>query len=206
MARSKSSHRWLREHFNDEYVKQAQREGYRSRAVYKLKELDEKKKLLRPGMAVIDLGAAPGGWTQYLVEKLQGRGKIIALDILPMDPLPGVDIVQGDFHDDNVLAELMTYVPKGGVDLLLSDMAPNMSGNITVDIPRAMALVELAFDLASSVLKPGGHLLMKVFHGEGFDELLKLARTQFEQVMVRKPAASRPRSREAYLLAKGYKV
>ncbi|MDF1827188.1 MAG: 23S rRNA (uridine(2552)-2'-O)-methyltransferase RlmE [Legionellaceae bacterium] len=206
MARSKSSHRWLREHFNDEYVKQAQREGYRSRAVYKLKELDEKKKLLRPGMAVIDLGAAPGGWTQYLVEKLQGRGKIIALDILPMDPLPGVDIVQGDFHDDKVLAELMTYVPKGGVDLLLSDMAPNMSGNITVDIPRAMALVELAFDLASSVLKPGGHLLMKVFHGEGFDELLKLARTQFEQVMVRKPAASRPRSREAYLLAKGYKV
>lgn len=206
MARSKSSHRWLREHFNDEYVKQAQREGYRSRAIYKLKELDEKKNLLRPGMAVIDLGAAPGGWTQYLVEKLQGRGKIIALDILPMDPLPGVDIVQGDFHDDNVLAELMTYVPKGGVDLLLSDMAPNMSGNITVDIPRAMALVELAFDLASSVLKPGGHLLMKVFHGEGFDELLKLARTQFERVMVRKPAASRPRSREAYLLAKGYKL
>ncbi|NCT57851.1 MAG: 23S rRNA (uridine(2552)-2'-O)-methyltransferase RlmE [Legionella sp.] len=206
MARSKSSHRWLREHFNDEYVKQAQREGYRSRAIYKIKELDEKKNLLHPGMTVIDLGAAPGGWTQYLVEKLQGRGKIIALDILPMDPLPGVDIVQGDFHDDNVLAELMTHVPKDGVDLLLSDMAPNMSGNISVDIPRAMALVELAFDLASSVLKPGGHLLMKVFHGEGFDELLKLARTQFEQVMVRKPAASRPRSREAYLLAKGYKL
>jgi len=206
MARSKSSHQWLREHFNDEYVKQAQRDGYRSRAIYKLKELDEKKKLLRPGMAVIDLGAAPGGWTQYLVEKLQGQGKIIALDILPMDPLPGVDVIQGDFHDDKVLAELMTYVPEGGVDLLLSDMAPNMSGNISVDIPCAMALVEIAFDLASSVLKPGGNLLMKVFHGEGFDELLKLARTQFESVMVRKPAASRSRSREAYLLAKGYKL
>ncbi|MDF1683764.1 MAG: 23S rRNA (uridine(2552)-2'-O)-methyltransferase RlmE [Legionellaceae bacterium] len=206
MARSKSSHQWLREHFSDEYVKQAQRDGYRSRAVYKLKELDEKKKLLRPGMAVIDLGAAPGGWTQYLVEKLQGQGKIIALDILPMDALPGVDVIQGDFHDDHVLAELMTYVPEGGVDLLLSDMAPNMSGNISVDIPSAMALVEIGFDLASSVLKPGGNLLMKVFHGEGFDELLKLARTQFDSVMVRKPAASRPRSRETYLLAKGYKL
>jgi len=206
MARSKSSHRWLREHFNDEYVKQAQREGYRSRAVYKLKEIDEKKQLLRPGMAVIDLGAAPGGWTQYVVEKLQEQGKIIALDILPMDPLPGVDVIHGDFHDDVVLAQLMQHIPKGGVDVLLSDMAPNMSGNISVDIPRAMGLVELAFDLASHVLKPGGSLLMKVFHGVGFDELLKLTRTQFEEVMVRKPSASRPRSRETYLLAKGYKL
>ena len=194
MARSKSSHRWLREHFNDEYVKKAQREGYRSRAIYKLKEIDEKKKLLRPGMTVIDLGAAPGGWTQYVVEKLQTQGKIIALDILPMDPLPGVDVIHGDFYDDTVLAELMRHVPEGGVDLLLSDMAPNMSGNISVDIPCAMALVEVAFDLASSVLKPGGCLLMKVFHGTGFDELLKLARIQFAEVMVRKPSASRPRS------------
>lgn len=206
MARSKSSHRWLREHFNDEYVKKAQREGYRSRAIYKLKEIDEKKKLLRPGMTVIDLGAAPGGWTQYVVEKLQTQGKIIALDILPMDPLPGVDVIHGDFYDDAVLAELMRHVPEGGVDLLLSDMAPNMSGNISVDIPCAMALVEVAFDLASSVLKPGGSILMKVFHGTGFDELLKLARTQFSDVMVRKPSASRPRSRETYLLAKGYKL
>ena len=206
MARSKSSHRWLREHFNDEYVKRAQREGYRSRAVYKLKELDEKKKLLRPGMAVIDLGAAPGGWTQYVVEKLESRGTIIALDILPMDPLPGVDVIHGDFYDDAVLAKLMQHVPEEGVDLLLSDMSPNMSGNISVDIPRAMGLVEVAFDLASNVLKPGGCLLMKVFHGTGFDELLKLARTAFEEVMVRKPSASRPRSRETYLLAKGYKL
>ena len=204
MARSKSSHRWLREHFNDEYVKQAQREGYRSRAIYKLKEIDEKKKLLRPGMTVIDLGAAPGGWTQYVAEKLQMQGKIIALDILPMDPLPGVDVIHGDFYDDAVLAKLMEHVPEGGVDLLLSDMAPNMTGNISVDIARAMGLVEVAFDLASSVLKPGGCLLMKVFHGTGFDELLKLARVEFSDVMLRKPSASRPRSRETYLLAKGY--
>jgi 23S rRNA (uridine2552-2'-O)-methyltransferase len=206
MARSKSSHQWLREHFNDEYVKKAQREGYRSRAIYKLKELDEKKKLLHPGMTVIDLGAAPGGWTQYVVEKLHGQGKIIALDILPMDPLPGVDVIHGDFYDDAVLAKLMQHVPEEGVDLLLCDMAPNMSGNISVDIPCAMALVDVAFDLASSVLKPGGSLLMKIFHGAGFDELLKMTRTQFAEVMVRKPAASRPRSREAYLLAKGYKL
>ena len=204
MARSKSSHRWLREHFNDEYVKQAQRESYRSRAIYKLKEIDEKKKLLRPGMTVIDLGAAPGGWTQYVAEKLQMQGKIIALDILPMDPLPGVDVIHGDFYDDAVLAKLMEHVPEGGVDLLLSDMAPNMTGNISVDIARAMGLVEVAFDLASSVLKPGGCLLMKVFHGTGFDELLKLARVEFSDVMLRKPSASRPRSRETYLLAKGY--
>ena len=206
MARSKSSQQWLQEHFSDEYVKKAQSEGYRSRAIYKLKELDEKKKLLSPGMTVIDLGAAPGGWTQYVVEKLHGQGKIIALDILPMDPLPGVDVIHGDFYDDAVLAQLMQHVPEDGVDLLLSDMAPNMSGNISVDIPCAMALVEVAFDLASHVLKPGGNLLMKVFHGTGFDELLKLARSQFAEVMVRKPAASRPRSREAYLLAKGYKL
>lgn len=204
MARSKSSHRWMREHFSDEYVKQAQREGYRSRAIYKLKEVDEKKKLLRPGMSVIDLGAAPGGWTQYVVEKLQMQGTVIALDILPMDPLPGVNVIHGDFYDDAVLAKLMAYVPEGGVDLLLSDMAPNMSGNISVDIPRAMGLAEVAFDLASNVLKPGGSLLIKVFHGTGFDELLKMARTEFAEVMVRKPAASRPRSRETYLLAKGY--
>ena len=206
MARTKSSQRWLREHFNDEYVKKAQREGYRSRAVYKLKEVDDKKKLLYPGMSVIDLGAAPGGWTQYVAEKLQMRGLIIALDILPMDPLPGVQVIQGDFYDDEVLAELMQHVPEGGVDLLLSDMAPNMSGNISVDIPRAMALAEVSFDLASSVLKPGGSLFIKVFHGTGFDALLKMARTKFAEVVVRKPAASRPRSRETYLLAKGYEL
>jgi 23S rRNA (uridine2552-2'-O)-methyltransferase len=204
MPKSKSSQAWLREHANDVYVKQAKRDGYRSRAVYKLKEIDEKKEVLKPGMTVIDLGAAPGGWTQYVAEKLQGRGQVIALDILPMDPLPGVVVVQGDFYEDAVLAELMTHVPSDGVDVLLSDMAPNSSGNIAIDIPCAMALVDLAFDLASKVLTRDGCLLIKVFHGAGFEELLKQARTMFSSVRVIKPKASRPRSRETYVLAKGY--
>ncbi|MDF1678365.1 MAG: 23S rRNA (uridine(2552)-2'-O)-methyltransferase RlmE [Legionellaceae bacterium] len=204
MPRSKSSQKWLREHFNDVYVKQAQRDGYRSRAVYKLKELDEKKKLLKPGMSVLDLGAAPGGWTQYVAEKIGGSGQIIALDILPMDPLPDVVVVQGDFHEEVVLKELLALVPPEGVDVILSDMAPNMSGNIAIDIPRAMALAELAFELVDSILKPGGSLLIKVFHGVGFDALLKKSRTLFKEVVVKKPSASRPRSRETYLLAKGY--
>ncbi len=206
MPRSKSSHRWLREHFNDVYVKQAQRDGYRSRAVYKLKELDEKKKLIKPGMTVIDLGAAPGGWTQYVAEKLGGSGHVVALDILPMDPLPGVSVITGDFHDDAVLDELLNTIPPEGVDLILSDMAPNLSGNMAVDIPRAMALTELAFDLVAKVLRPGGCLLIKIFHGEGFDALLKMAREVFQEVSVKKPSASRPRSRETYLLAKGYNL
>ncbi len=204
MPRSKSSQKWLREHFNDVYVKQAQRDGYRSRAVYKLKELDEKKQLLKPGMSVLDLGAAPGGWTQYVTEKIGGTGQIVALDILPMDPLPDVVVVQGDFHEEAVLEELLALVPAEGVDVILSDMAPNMSGNIAIDIPRAMALAELAFELVDKILKPGGCLLIKVFHGAGFDALLKEARTLFKEVMVKKPSASRSRSRETYLLAKGY--
>ncbi|MCH9689144.1 MAG: 23S rRNA (uridine(2552)-2'-O)-methyltransferase RlmE [Gammaproteobacteria bacterium] len=204
MPRSKSSQKWLREHFDDVYVKQAQREGYRSRAVYKLKELDEKKQLLKPGMSVVDLGAAPGGWTQYVAEKLGACGQIIALDILPMDSLPDVVAIEGDFHDDAVFKQLMDAIPSEGVDVILSDMAPNLSGNVAIDIPRAMALSELAFDLASKILKPGGTLLIKVFHGASFDALLKMARIQFQTVMVKKPAASRSRSRETYLLAKGY--
>ena len=206
MPRSKSSQRWLREHFKDVYVKQAQRDGYRSRAVYKLKELDEKKKLLKPGMSVVDLGAAPGGWTQYVTEKLGSSGQIIALDILPMDPLPDVLVIEGDFHEDVVLDKLMTALSSEGVDVILSDMAPNSSGNVAIDIPRSMALAELAFDLVDKILKPGGSLLIKVFHGEGFDTLLKMARGMFKEVMVRKPAASRSRSRETYLLAKGYNL
>ncbi|MCH9756067.1 MAG: 23S rRNA (uridine(2552)-2'-O)-methyltransferase RlmE [Gammaproteobacteria bacterium] len=206
MPRSKSSQRWLREHFDDVYVKQAQREGYRSRAVYKLKELDEKKRILKPGMCVVDLGAAPGGWTQYVTQKIGGSGQVIALDILPMDALPDVLVIQGDFHEAAVLDKLITAMPTEGADVILSDMAPNMSGNVAIDIPRAMALTELAFDLADKILKPGGSLLIKVFHGEGFDALLKMARSQFKEVVVRKPSASRPRSRETYLLAKGYNV
>ena len=206
MPRSKSSTKWLQEHFNDMYVKKAQAEGYRSRAIYKLKEIDEKERLLKPGMTVIDLGAAPGGWTQFVSEKLDGRGTIIALDILPMDALAGVDFILGDFQEDSVLQQLINLVPARSVDVLLSDMSPNMSGNTAVDIPRAMYLADLAFDFGNTMLKPGGTLVMKVFHGEGFDDLIKQAHQQFERVVIRKPAASRSRSRETYLLAKGYNL
>lgn len=206
MARSKSSKKWLQEHFDDVYVKKAQAEGFRSRAVYKLKEIDEKEHLIKPGMVVVDLGAAPGGWTQYLSKKMDGRGTIIALDILPMDALAGVDFILGDFQEESVLNELLALLPKTGVDLILSDMAPNMSGNAAIDIPRAMYLTELAFDFSGKTLKQGGNLLMKIFHGTGFDNLIKQARQQFRQVLIRKPLASRSRSRETYLLAKGYNV
>ena len=206
MKRSNSSKRWLEEHFNDFYVKKAHAEGYRSRAVYKLKEVDEKESLLRPGMTVVDLGASPGGWTQYVSEKLDGRGTIVALDSLPMDALAGVTFILGDFCEETVLQQLNQVVPSRGIDLLLSDMAPNMSGNAAVDIPRAMYLAELAFDLSAHMLKPGGTLFMKVFHGTGFEALVKTARLQFERVVIRKPQASRPRSRETYLLAKGYNL
>lgn len=204
MKLSKSSKRWLQEHFDDEFVKKSQAEGYRSRAVYKLKEIDEKEHLFRPGMTVVDLGAAPGGWSQYAAEKLAGKGAIIALDLLPMESLPGVDMIVGDFREDVVLQQLMEKIPKQGVDLVISDMAPNMSGTPEVDIPRAMYLAELAFDFAHQVLKPDGNMLMKLFHGSGFDDLIKMARAQFSKVVIRKPMASRSRSRETYLLAKGY--
>ncbi|WP_058521548.1 23S rRNA (uridine(2552)-2'-O)-methyltransferase RlmE [Legionella tucsonensis] len=206
MKRTKSSKRWLQEHFDDVYVKKAQVEGYRSRAVYKLKEVDEKESLLKPGMTVVDLGAAPGGWTQYVSERLQGRGRIVALDILPMDALPDVDFVLGDFREDEVLQKLIDLIPEHRVDLILSDMAPNMSGTTAIDIPRAMYLVELAFDFAQKMLKPGGSMLIKIFHGVGFDELVKQARSSFEKVVIRKPLASRARSKETYLLAKGYNL
>lgn len=206
MKRTKSSKQWLDEHFNDVYVKKAQAEGYRSRAVYKLKEVDDKENLLKPGMTIVDLGAAPGGWTQYVAQKLQGRGLIVALDILPMDALPDVISIHGDFREDNVLEELTNLIPERGLDLLLSDMAPNMSGTTAIDIPRAMYLVELAFDFAEKMLKPGGSMLIKVFHGTGFDEVVKKARTSFDKVMIRKPLASRSRSKETYLLAKGYNL
>ncbi len=206
MPRTKSSKRWLEEHFDDMYVKKAQAEGYRSRAVYKLKEIDDKETLLKPGMTVVDLGAAPGGWTQYVTQKLQGKGLIIALDILPMDALPDVHCIHGDFREDNVLQELINLLPERGVDLILSDMAPNMSGSTAIDIPRSMYLIELAFDFAEKMLKPGGSLLVKIFHGAGFEELVKQARLSFEKVVIRKPSASRSRSKETYLLAKGYNL
>lgn len=206
MRRTKSSKRWLQEHFDDVYVKKAQAEGYRSRAVYKLKEVDEKESLFKPKMTVVDLGAAPGGWTQYAAERLQGSGRIIALDILPMDSIADVTFIQGDFREESVLQELMSVVQAKEVDLLLSDMAPNLSGNTAIDIPRAMYLVELAFDFAQDMLKPGGNMLIKVFHGSGFDALIQQARSAFATVNIRKPAASRSRSKETYLLAKGYGI
>ena len=206
MSRSKSSKRWLQEHFDDIYVKKAHAEGYRSRAIFKLKEVDEREHLLKPGMTIVDLGAAPGGWTQYVSEKLAGHGTIVALDILPMDALPGVDFIQGDFREDDILQQLMNVIPIRAVDLLLSDMAPNMSGTSAVDIPRAMYLAELAFDFGEKMLKPGGTMFIKIFHGTGFDGLIKLARQKFEKVVIRKPSASRSRSRETYLLAKGYNL
>jgi 23S rRNA (uridine2552-2'-O)-methyltransferase len=203
MGRSKSSHQWLRKHFDDEYVKRAQREGYRSRAVYKLDEIQQKDHILRPGSVVVDLGAAPGGWSQYAAQVLKGRGRIIALDILPMDPLPGVEFLQGDFREVDVLNALNELLGGATVNLVMYDMAPNISGMEAVDQPRSMYLVELAADFAASVLGKGGDLLFKGFQGEGFDSLLKDLREQYRKVLIRKPKASRSRSREVYVLAKG---
>jgi 23S rRNA (uridine2552-2'-O)-methyltransferase len=206
VARSKSSNRWLQEHFNDAYVKRAQQEGYRSRAVFKLLEIQDKDNLLRPGMTVVDLGAAPGGWSEVAARLVGERGRVVALDILPMDPVAGVEFIQGDFREDAVLERLMECVGNRPVDLVMSDMAPNISGTKAVDQPRAMYLAELALDLARQVLAPGGDFLVKVFQGEDFDAYLREARRSFGKVMIRKPKASRARSREVYLLARNYLV
>jgi 23S rRNA (uridine2552-2'-O)-methyltransferase len=206
MARSKSSHQWLRSHFDDEYVKRAQREGYRSRAVYKLSELQDRDRIIRPGMTVVDLGAAPGGWSQFAAGILRGRGRIIALDILPMEDLAGVDFIQGDFREDAVLESLVKKLGQDKIDLVISDMAPNITGIGSVDQPRSMYLAELASEFADKVLDGGGSLLCKVFQGEGFDLLLKDLRTKYSKVLIRKPKASKPRSREVYLLARGRKA
>lgn len=206
MARSKSSGRWLREHFDDPYVKQAQAEGWRSRAVFKLQELQDKYRILRKGMTVVDLGAAPGGWSQYVQRMLDGQGRVIALDLLEMEPIADVTFIQGDFTEDEPLALLEGELNGRQVDLVLSDMAPNMSGMDAVDQPRAMYLAELALDFSRQWLKPGGAMVVKVFQGEGFDAFLKECREAFDRVVVRKPGASRPRSREVYLLGTGRKL
>ena len=206
MARSKSSHRWLRSHFDDEFVKRARRDGYRSRAVYKLDEIQQKDRILKPGMTLVDLGAAPGGWSQYAAGVMKGRGRIIAMDILPMEPLEGVEFLQGDFREDEVLDLLMEKVAGKPIDLVMSDMAPNISGMEAVDQPRSMYLAELAADFAAQVLREGGDLLFKAFQGEGFDALVKMLRAQYRQVRIRKPRASRPRSREVYVLARHYRA
>lgn len=205
MARTKSSARWLREHFNDEYVKRARQEGYRSRAVYKLLEIHEKDRLLRPGMTVVDLGAAPGSWSQLAVRLVGQQGAVIALDILPIEPLPGVECIEGDFREAVALECLLAALNGRPVDLVLADMAPNTSGIKAVDQPRGMYLSELALDFAQRCLRPGGDFLLKIFQGEGFDGFLKELRTAFVTVAPRKPKASRARSAEQYLLARNYR-
>lgn len=205
MKRSKSSSRWLNEHVNDPYVKQAQKDGYRSRAAYKLIEINEKDKLIRPGMLMMDLGSAPGGWSQIAGRMVGATGRVIASDILPMDSLDNVDFIQGDFTDDKVFQQILDLLDGRRPDLIVSDIAPNISGVGVADQAASMYLVELVLDMARQVLKPGGNFVANVFQGEGSDEYLRDVRRSFEKVMVRKPAASRPRSREVYFVAKGFK-
>jgi len=203
MGRSRSSRDWLRSHFDDEYVKRAQREGYRSRAVYKLDEIQHRDRILKPGSTIVDLGAAPGGWSQYVTRLLAGKARLVALDILPMETLPGVEFIQGDFRDAAVLDRLREILGRTPVNLVMSDMAPNISGMEAVDIPRSMYLVELAVDFADEALGEGGSLLVKAFQGEGFDAVLRGLRGKYDKVLIRKPKASRSRSREVYLVARG---
>ena len=202
-TRSKSSQRWLKEHFSDPYVKKAQAEGLRSRAAYKLEELIERDRLLKPGMVVVDLGAAPGGWSQYVRQALGDSGRVLALDILEMPPLAGVEFLHGDFREAAVLSQLETLLDGQQVDLVLSDMAPNFSGVDAVDLPRSMHLAELALEFADHHLRPGGAFLIKLFQGVGFDDYVRQLRRRYDKVAIRKPAASRKRSPEVYALAQG---
>lgn len=205
MARSKTSKKWMDEHVNDPYVKKAQIDGYRSRASYKLIELNEKDKLFRAGSVVMDLGSAPGGWSQIVAPVVGESGHVIASDILEMDAIGGVTFIQGDFTDKAVYEQILNSLNGAQVDTVISDMAPNMSGVNTTDQYASMYLVELALDMARNVLKPGGSFCAKVFQGVGYEEYVKDVRTSFDKVLVRKPAASRPRSREVYLIGKGFK-
>ncbi|TWI08266.1 23S rRNA (uridine(2552)-2'-O)-methyltransferase RlmE [Aerolutibacter ruishenii] len=202
-TRSKSSQRWLQEHVSDPFVKKAKKEGARSRAIYKLEELVDRDRLLKPGMTVVDLGSAPGSWSQLVQARLAGSGRVIAIDILPMAPMAGVEFLQGDFRDDEVLAQLETMVGDKPVDLVLSDMAPNKSGMDAVDMPRALYLSELAMDFADRHLRTGGAFLIKLFQGVGFDDYVRELRKRYDKVVIRKPEASRKRSPEVYALAQG---
>lgn len=203
--RTPSQKRWLKEHFDDKYVQEAQKQGLRSRAHFKLEEIQGKDRIIKPGMNVVDLGAAPGGWSEYAIKCVGKNGRVVALDILPMRPINGVDFIQGDFRQDEVLSQLRTLIGKERVDVVLSDMAPNMSGTAGVDMPRAMYLVELALDMCIDVLKRGGSFVVKVFNGEGSEGFLKQVRSMFDTVRVRKPDASRARSREVYYVATGFR-
>jgi 23S rRNA (uridine2552-2'-O)-methyltransferase len=206
MKRSKSSRQWLDRHFSDDYVKRAQRDGYRSRAVFKLMEIQDKDHLIRTGMRVVDLGAAPGGWSQLARRLVGEQGQVFALDILAMDSIPGVHFIQGDFREPEPLEALHQALAGNQVDLVISDMAPNVTGIASVDQPRAMYLCELALDFAREVLRPGGGMLVKVFQGEGFDQYLQELRAAFGRVVSRKPKASRAKSREIYLVAGNFKI
>ncbi len=205
MGRSKSSHRWLQEHFHDEYVIKAKEKGYRSRAVFKLMEIQEKDRFIKPGMHVIDLGAAPGGWTEYARSLTGKNDQVVALDILPMDPIPGVEVIEGDFRENAVLDQMLALLNGRKVNVVLSDMAPNISGNKAIDQPKSIYLAELALDTARIVLVKGGSFFVKVFQGEGSEEFLSEVKKSFTRVAIRKPKASRPRSNEIYILARGFK-
>ncbi len=206
MARSKSSREWLDRHLNDEYVQRAQVEGYRSRAVYKLLEIQRRDQLIRPGQVVVDLGAAPGGWSQVALELVGEKGAVFALDILPMDAIAGVTIIEGDFREQQPLEKLQQALAGRDVDLVISDMAPNLSGMATVDQPRSIYLCELALDFAVQTLKPGGNFLTKIFQGEGFDAYMRQLRENFASVVTRKPQSSRSKSSEVYLIGRDFRV
>ena len=203
MARSKTSKAWMREHVSDAYVKRATAEGYRSRAAYKLQQLAERDHLLKPGMLVVDLGAAPGGWCQVAAQAVGPHGRVVAVDLLPLDPVPGVVFIHGDFQDEATLQEVVAALGGRHADLVVSDMAPNISGIASVDQARSAALAELALDFALKHLKPQGNFLVKAFHGGSYDAFVKTLRTHFMEVVTRKPGASRSRSSEVYLLGKG---
>ena len=208
MARSKSSGSWLKEHFDDEYVKLSQKEGYRSRAIYKLKEIQQKDQLIKHGMQVVDLGAAPGGWSQYAVELVGANGRVVASDILSIAPLPFVEFIKGDFTEQSVLDDILSVLQKkdknAKADVVISDMAPNVTGVETIDQPKSIYLCELSLDMARTVLKQGGSFVAKVFQGDGSDAFIKDVKNSFKQVKIRKPKASRPRSREVYVVAQGF--
>ncbi|MBC3810860.1 MULTISPECIES: RlmE family RNA methyltransferase [Undibacterium] len=211
MAKNKFNQNWVHDHINDPYVKLAQKEGYRARAVYKLKEIDEAEKLIRPGQVVVDLGATPGSWSQYVRNKLAGKdggginGEIFALDLLPMEPIADVQFIQGDFREDDVLDQLESRLVGRKVDLVLSDMAPNLSGNSTVDAARVEYIIELAVAFAKAHLKPGGSLLVKCFHGPSYNNIVNIFKDEFKVVMNKKPKASKDKSSEIFLLGKGLK-
>ncbi len=201
MAKTSSSVRWMSEHLNDEFVKKAQKEGYRSRAAYKLLEIIDKNQIIKTGFKVLDLGAAPGGWSQVAIKIVGKTGQVIATDILPVESIANVEFLQGDFTEEIIYNKLLSLTNKQKINVVLSDMAPNMSGQISIDQPKSMYLAELALDMATKVLSHNGHFVVKIFHGDGFDNFIQNSRKNFKKVIIRKPKASRPRSKEVYLIA-----